>query len=122
MELSHIRDLLTQVQAGARVTTAIGEPIQVGDRIIISVAEVSYGGGGGGGGGHSAEAEKAEGAGGGGGVGVNIRPLGCWVISPNDEKWIPALDINRLILVAGAIVTLSLVTIRAITRRHCRCR
>ena len=47
MDIAQIRDLLTQIQQGARVSTAIGEPMQMGDRMIIPVAEISYGGGGG---------------------------------------------------------------------------
>ncbi len=114
--LSQIRDLLTQVQTGARITTAIGEPVQVGNRVIIPVAEVGYGGGGGGGGGKTPEAE-CEGLGGGGGVGVRIRPLGCWIISPTEERWLPAVDVNRLILVIGAVLMLGMVTVRAFARR-----
>jgi len=118
MELTQIRDLLTQIQTGARVTSAIGEPVQIGDRVVLPVVEVRYGGGGGGGFGKASEHEKAEGSGGGGGGGVHIRPLGCWVISSKDERWIPALDINRVILAAGGILTLALLTIRAIARRR----
>ena len=116
MDIGQFRDLLTQIQTGARVSTAIGEPVQVGDRIVIPVAEVSYAGGGGGGSG-KAPAEQAEGSGGGGGGGVSIRPLGCWVVGPVDERWVPALDVNRAMMIGGALVVTMLLTVRAIMRR-----
>jgi uncharacterized spore protein YtfJ len=112
-----IAQLLSQVQNGARVSTAVGDPVQVGDRVVIPVAEVAYGGGGGGGSG-KANTEQAEGGGGGGGGGVRIRPLGCWVIGPDDELWIPSLDVNRMIMLGGAIFALLLVTIRTIALRR----
>ncbi len=117
MEIGAIRDLLTQVQTGARVSTAVGEPVTVGERVIIPVVEVAYGGGGGGGGGKG-EAETGEGSGGGGGGGVRLRPLGAWVIDQDSERWVPALDVNRLVLVAGTLAALLLVTIRIIATRR----
>lgn len=118
MDVSQIRELLAEVQAGARITTAIGEPVTVGDRTIIPAAEVSYGGGGGGGGGKAPDEGEAEGSGGGGGGGVHVRPVGCWVVSPEGEKWLPAIDANRLIVVAGSIVMMLLVTIKTLARHH----
>lgn len=117
MDISQLRDLLAQIQNGARVTTAIGEPITVGERVVIPVVEVAYGGGGGGGAGKSPQAVDAEGRGGGGGGGVRIRPLGCWVIGPTEERWVPAVDTTRLMMVAGSFAMLLLITLRAITRR-----
>lgn len=115
MDLTQVRELLTQVQTGARVTTAIGEPVPVGHRVVIPVAEIGYGGGGGGG---EASATAEPGAGAGIGAGVRIRPLGCWVISPTEERWLPAVDVNRLILVLGGVLMLGLLTVRALARHH----
>lgn len=117
MDMTQIHDFLSQVQTNARVSTVIGEPVQTNDRMLIPVAEVVYGGGGGAGGGKSAEPQTAEGSGGGVGVGVRIRPLGCWVIDANGERWVPAFDVNRAILVGGTIVSLLLLTLRTIAKR-----
>lgn len=115
MDICDIRDLFSQIQTGARVSTAIGEPVQMGERMIIPVAEVAYGGGGGGGGGTTpAQETTIEGRGVGGGGGVRVRPLGCWVIDPAGERWIPAIDVNRAILVGGTIITLAVITLRTI--------
>ena len=118
MDISQVRDLLAQVQNGARVTTAVGEPITVGERVVIPVVEVAYGGGGGGGAGKSPQATEAEGQGGGGGGGVRVRPLGCWVIGPHEERWVPAVDTTRAMLIIGSFAMLFLITLRAIMRRR----
>lgn len=118
MDMAQVRDLLSQIQAGARVSTAVGEPVTVGDRVVIPVVEVAYGGGGGGGGGRMPEQEAAVGSGGGGGGGLRVRPLGCWVIGPDDERWIPAVDANRVIMMAGTLATLLFLTIRSIAKHR----
>lgn len=110
MDVSQWRDVLTQVQAGARVSTAVGEPIPVGERVVIPVVQIAYGGGGGGG-----QRQAGEPSSGGGG-GVRIRPLGCWVIGPDSERWVPSLDVNRLTAIAGSIIILLLLTIRALAK------
>lgn len=115
MELSQVKELMDQVQANARVSTVYGEPVQVGERIIITVAEVQYGGGGGGGGGK--RKDEAEGGGGGGGGGVIVRPLGCMVIGKDDQRWVPVIDYNRAIIIGGALVVLLLTTVRALARK-----
>ncbi len=114
MDLGMLRDLLMQVQTGARVQTAIGEPVTVGTRTVIPVAEVRYGGGGGGGFG---KGETTGPGGGGGGGGVQITPLGCWVIGPADAQWVPVVDVNRLLILLGALLALLLGTVRALARR-----
>jgi len=116
MDIGQLRDLFSQVQAGARVSTAVGDPVQVGERVVIPVAEVAYGGGGGGGSG-KVNTEQGEGGGGGGGGGMRIRPLGCWVIGPDEEIWVPAVDLSRLIVAGSAVLALLLITIRAIALR-----
>jgi uncharacterized spore protein YtfJ len=116
MELTDIRDLLSQVQGSARVSTAVGEPVQVGDRVIIPVAEVAFGGGGGGG--ATTETTQEENRGSGAGAGMRIRPLGCWSIGPDGERWIPALDINRLAVVGGIVAITLLWVLRGLARRR----
>lgn len=111
MDIGMLRELLSQVQAGARVSTAIGEPVTIGERVIIPVAEIAYGGGGGGGGGKG-QPELGEGSGGGGGGGVRVRPLGCLVVDQDSERWVPTLDVNRLALIAGTLAAMLLVTVR----------
>ncbi|MHB9025680.1 MAG: spore germination protein GerW family protein [Armatimonadota bacterium] len=114
MDVTQIRDLLGQLQAGARVTTAVGEPVQVGNRVVLPVAEVSYGGGGGGGMGRmpARDGEPQTGGGGGGGGGISVRPIGCWVIGPDDERWLPAVDVNRGMLICGSIAMLGLLILK----------
>ena len=110
--VSPVREMLSQVQAGANVATAIGQPITVGERVVIPAVEVAYMGGGGGG------RMALEQGGGGGGGAVRVRPLGCWIIGPHGEIWLPALDINRTVIIAGSIATLFLLLLKALARRR----
>ena len=119
MELTQVRELLNQVQGNARVSTAIGDPIQVGERVVIPVVEVSYGGGGFGGGGKM-DGDNAIGSGGVGGGGVHVRPLGCWIIGPDSERWVAAVDINRAIVILGSLSMILLITVRTLLLRRRR--
>lgn len=112
MKLEDIRELLSQVQHGARVTTAIGEPVQVGATTVISAAEVSFGGGGCGL--KLGKSEHQRGPGAGGGMGVHIRPMGSWVITPTSTRWVPALDLNRALVIAGTLLTVLLLTLKVL--------
>jgi len=40
----------------------------------------------------------------GGGFGLNAKPAGAYVIRDGRVSWRPAVDVNRLIAVAGAVV------------------
>lgn len=117
MDITPVRDLLSQIQSSARVSTVIGEPVTVGERVVIPVVEVAYAGGGGGGSGQMLRTDHAEGGGGGGGGGVRVRPLGCWVVGPLEARWLPALDVNRIVMIGGAITLMTLLTIRALLKR-----
>jgi uncharacterized spore protein YtfJ len=90
-----VRDLLT-------VERVVGTPIEKDGVMVVPVAALRGGGGGGGGEGHGPDAQ--EGTGGGLGFGVNARPVGVYVIKDGDVKWRPAVDANRVVLVAGVAV------------------
>jgi hypothetical protein len=75
------------------------EPVQRGGTTVIGVARV-YGGGGGE---QLANGETA------GGVGLLAGPVGAYVIRDGKVRWIPAVDVNVLVLAAGVIVLIVLV-------------
>lgn len=112
MNTEDIRELMTQVQRNARITTAIGEPVQVGDTTVISAAEVSFGGGGGSWKAGEHDHQREHGVG--GGMGVHIRPVGSWVVTPTRTLWLPALDINRAIIITGTVLTVLLLTLKVL--------
>ncbi|WP_326954001.1 hypothetical protein [Amycolatopsis sp. NBC_01286] len=86
-----------------------GEPVEQ-DGVVVIPATTVFGGGGGGGG--AAETlPLREGA----GFGVLARPAGAFVLRDGSAKWVPAVDVTRLGLVAAvAVVAVAkLVTKRA---------
>jgi uncharacterized spore protein YtfJ len=85
------RDTLT-------VKRVYGDPIQSDGVTLVPAAAVRGGAGGGGEGG-------AEG-GGGGGFGIVARPIGAYVIRNGNVTWRPAVDLNRVLLLAAAVTYL----------------
>lgn len=120
MTLERIAGLLSQVAGAARVESVYGESREAAGKTIIPVAKVSYCGGGGGGTGKQGQTGEGlqEGVGGGGGLGVKVEPLGCFVITEQAERWVPAVDVTKL-LMAGALVAIAAIwTLKKIATRQ----
>lgn len=79
---------------------------------ITLIAAATVAGAGGGGGGHDREGQE----GGGGGFGVGARPTGVFTVTGGRVRWQPAVDVNRVVGVLGAVTMTYLLT-RAIVER-----
>ncbi|MGW5455690.1 spore germination protein GerW family protein [Nocardia sp. NPDC003979] len=84
------------------VERVYAEPIERDGTTLIGVAAVSGGAGGGG-------SETNGDAGSGAGFGVGAKPVGAFVIRDGNVRWQPAIDMNRLITVVGAVVLAALI-------------
>lgn len=71
--------------------TVYGEPVTVGSRTIIPVAQAAYGFGGG-----------EDGDGGGGGGGVLTTPVGALELTDETTRFVPIHPLRRLVA-AGAV-------------------
>jgi len=125
MALERVRELLQSVTQAARVETVFGDSREVAGKTIIPVARVTYGGGGGGGqgeGGPGGEAPRGSGSGGGGGLGVNVQPIGIFVVTEEAERFVPTLDLSRVIMAGSVVALAAILTVRkiAITRGRWR--
>ncbi len=89
--MTRIRDM----QANAAVKAVFGEPVEVGGRTVIPVAEVRYGFGMGMGRG---DKEQHDSAGHRGGGGATIRPLAVLEITDRETKVTPVVDVTRIAL------------------------
>jgi uncharacterized spore protein YtfJ len=89
-----------RVSTSASVRNVYGDPVVVGDRTVIPVAQVGYAFGGGGG----AKAGSPNGGGGGGGK-VLARPCGALEVTPTGTRFIDFVDRPRL----GAALALGFV-------------
>ena len=99
-----VDELVGTAQDAITVRKVFGEPYEKGNLTVIPTARVA--GGGGGGTGHDDEGQEGEG----GGFGMRANPAGVYVIKDGAVKWQPAVDPNRLVLAAAAVMVVALVT------------
>ena len=105
--LQSLHDGLSQ-KAG--VKSVFGDPINAGDKVVIPVARVAYGFGAGSGTGGVGASSKGEGGGGGGGV--MAKPIGVFVIGPNESRFISTHEARRTLGVLMVGVVLGFVLLR----------
>jgi uncharacterized spore protein YtfJ len=108
-----VNEVIDRARDAFNVRRVFGDPIQQGAVTLVPAAWVSGGGGGGGGEGPVAEgAEKAEGAGKGfgSGFGLRARPAGAFVLRNGKVRWMPAVDVNRIILGGQILMGILLLT------------
>ena len=111
---SIVEKLASQFSQSASVKNVFGEPVQVGEKTIIPVAQVAYGLGGGHGKGRKKPGKKMNaepgtqpedndvvGEGGGVGGGIYARPKRVYEITPACTRFIPASNTKQLLIAAG---------------------
>jgi uncharacterized spore protein YtfJ len=109
-----VNEVIDRARDSFNVQRVFGEPIQQGEVTLIPAAWVSGGGGGGGGEGTVAEGAKTadgSGKGYGSGFGLLARPAGAFIVRNGKVQWMPAVDVNRIVLGAQVLVGLFLLTI-----------
>jgi uncharacterized spore protein YtfJ len=99
-----VNELVTTAGDMITVRRVFAEPYTQDGVTVIAAAAVA--GGGGGGGGHDQHNQEGEG----GGFGVRARPSGAYVIKDGNVRWVPAVDVNRVLAVAGVVACAALVT------------
>lgn len=91
-----IDDLLDRARETVTARLVYGEPHEQDGLTVIPAARVYGGGGGGTGSDHTGR------KGNGGGLGLVAKPVGAFVIRDGDVRWVPAVDVNRLVMTAAA--------------------
>lgn len=108
----NIEEALAQASDSMSARRVYAEPIERDGVIFVAAAAV----GGGGGLGESTDETGQRGSG--GGYGLGAKPVGAYVIKDGRVSWRPAIDVNRLITVIGAVaVTALLVRARAVKHK-----
>lgn len=106
--------ILSQARDTMTVKRVFGEPYEKNGVTVIPVAAVAGGGGGGSG-------EQGEvGKGSGGGFGVSARPAGMYVIKGDSVEWMPALNVNRVIMGGQIVAMFALLVLLSIFRARAR--
>ena len=104
-------EMIAQARDAMTVKRVFGDPYQHDGITLIPAASIR--GGAGGGAGQSPD-EKSSGFG--GGYGVMASPAGTYVIKGGSVQWVPALDVNRAILIGGVVAIFLLGTIRSVVK------
>ncbi|WP_033243125.1 spore germination protein GerW family protein [Nocardia carnea] len=92
-----VDDILTTAKDSMSVRRVFADPVERDGITVITAAAVSGGAGGGAG----TDEEGKEGSG--GGFGVGAKPVGAYVVADGRVRWQPAVDVNRLMTVAGCV-------------------
>jgi uncharacterized spore protein YtfJ len=110
-----VNEVIDRARDSITVKRVYGDAIQQEGVTVIPAAMVA--GGGGGGGGEAPVPQQGEGvgvvgkgSGSGTGFGLRARPVGAFVIREGRVRWVPAVDVNRIIrggqLLAGTALVL----------------
>jgi uncharacterized spore protein YtfJ len=121
-----VQDLLNKVAQNLSVTRAFGAAYEKDGSMVIPVALVTGGGGGGEGNSGSTATSSSDGdtvgetdasndlpSGSGGGFGGVVMPVGVYVVKDEKVRWIPAVNVNLIIVVV-------FITLRMILRARFR--
>ncbi|SER70278.1 spore germination protein GerW family protein [Lentzea albida] len=95
-------ELMTRTKDSLEAKRVYAEPYEKDGITVIAAATIA--GGSGGGTGRDDKGQEGEG----GGFGLNAKPTGAYVITGGQVRWVPAVDLNRLVATAGAVAIAAL--------------
>jgi uncharacterized spore protein YtfJ len=117
----NLETIVDRVDDSISARRVFGEPVIKDGVTVIPVARVMGGAGGGEGpapttttGEPGSEAKSVPTLG--GGFGLSARPAGVYVVKGDTVRWIPALDVNRVVFGMQIVAIVLLLTIRSIAR------
>ncbi|MEU4619333.1 spore germination protein GerW family protein [Actinoplanes sp. NPDC023801] len=116
-------EILERARSGteaATVARVFGTPIERDGVTVVPVATVGGGGGAGGGSGAPADGDEPQGEGSGGGFGFTARPAGVYVIRDGRAQWLPAVDVNKIVLGGQIALVAAFLVVRSVLRRRRR--
>jgi len=93
-----VEEMIASVKDTASVRRVFADPIERDGVVIVPVAAI--GGGLGVGHGHDKAGQEGEG----GGFGVGAKPAGVYELRDGRVRWIPAVDVNRLLALVGGVL------------------
>lgn len=92
-----INQMVSTAPDAITVRRVYGEPIERHGATVITAARVTGGVGGGSG-------REREQQGEGGGFGLSASPIGAFVIKDGTVRWVPAIDLQRILTTVGVVV------------------
>ena len=103
--------LLEKAHEVLNARQVIGEPYERNGTTLLPVVSIRGGGGGG-----SGDAGNGSPSGAGGGIGLMAHPVGAFVMRGDRVTWLPAVDVNRVVLGAQLVAIAAFVVARSIVR------
>ncbi|MGZ4437363.1 MAG: hypothetical protein ACXVWW_10485 [Nocardioides sp.] len=107
-------EIMSTAKDSITVKRIYAEPFEKNGLTFIPAAVL--GGGAGGGGGHDEKGQEGEG----GGFGMSGRPAGAYVIKGGEVSWRPAIDLNRIVTMAGVVAVAYLISRPRMARARLR--
>ena len=104
--------VLEQVKEIVDGATVFDKPFEKNGITVIPASRLTAGGGGGEQGGDASPA--------GGGAGVQATPAGALVIRADSVTWVPALDVNRIVLISQLLVLVGILSWRSVAAARAR--
>ena len=108
-------EVMQQARDALTVKRVFGEPYERNGVAVIPAASVRGGAGGGSGEGTSPDGD-GSGSGSGGGFGLTAKPAGAFVVTGNDVRWQPAINVNRIVLGGQLVFIVLLLVLRSVFR------
>jgi uncharacterized spore protein YtfJ len=106
-----VKDMISQARDVMTVKRVFGDPYESDGVTVIPAARVRGGAGGG-------ESTEDKGTGHGAGFGLDARPAGAFVIRDGKVSWEPAVDVNRVILLAPIVAATAALLVQTVIRRR----
>ena len=103
-------ELATTARDAMTAKRVFAEPVERDGVTVIGVASV--GGGAGGGSGQADDGQQGEG----GGFGIRARPVGAYVVKDGKVAWMPAVDVNQLLMIIAAVLGIFMITRSRVVR------
>jgi uncharacterized spore protein YtfJ len=117
--VSKLEEIVEGASDAIGVRRVFGEPYEKNGVTVIPTARIMGGAGLGQGPATSAGADSEKSAkptGGGAGFGVVARPAGVFVIKGEQVRWLPAVDVNRIVVGSQIALIVLLLVVRSIFR------
>ncbi|MEU3269769.1 sporulation protein [Saccharomonospora sp. NPDC006951] len=99
-----VDEWLSGVRDAVSVRRVYADPVTQDGVTVVLAATV----GGGSGAGHGFDEKGQEGEG--GGFGLGAKPAGAYLIKESTVKWVPAVDVNRLVTAAAVVAIVYLIS------------
>ena len=94
----NITDIIHTARESMTAKRVFAEPVERDGTTIFPAARIT--GGVGGGAGTDNKGQNGEG----GGFGLTAQPVGAYVLRNGEVSWRPAVDLNRVVTVAGVVL------------------